>query len=87
MCFRDSFTLCGDKVVFQDGTDFDKCDAVVACTGYRNNFPFFDKYHPEISCAGCNPRTNYKQIFCIAHPGEVIRKILPTTVYIFVYQR
>eukprot|EP01036_Dinobryon_divergens_P025456 gene25455-34006_t len=68
---RDSFTLCGNKVVFQDGTEFDNCDAVVACTGYRNNFPFFDKYHPEIACAGCNPRTNYKQIFCIAHPGEV----------------
>ena len=30
--------------------------------GYRNCFPFFDEHHPELSCAGKNPRTNFKQV-------------------------
>jgi len=68
---RDSFELFEDKVVFKDGSEFPNCDAIVACTGYRNSFPFFDKHHPEICCAGMNPRSNFKQIFCIAHPGQV----------------
>lgn len=67
---RDNFELFDGKAVFEDGTEFE-CDAIVACTGYRNCFPMFDKYHPEISYAGCNPRTNYKQVFCIEHPGEI----------------
>lgn len=67
---RDNFELFENKVVFQDGTEFE-CDAIVACTGYRNCFPMFDEHHPEISTAGCNPRTNFKQVFHVAHPGEV----------------
>ena len=67
---RDNFVLEDGKTVFDDGSEF-KCDAIVACTGYRNVFPMFDQHHPEISHAGCNPRINYKQVFCIAHPGEV----------------
>jgi dimethylaniline monooxygenase (N-oxide forming) len=67
---RDSFELRENKAVFQDGTEFE-CDTIVACTGFRNAFPMFDKYHEEICFAGMNPRTNYKQVFCIAHPGEI----------------
>lgn len=67
---RDNFVLHENKAVFDDGTEFE-CDAIVACTGYRNAFPFFDQYHPEICAAGMNPRGNYKQVFCIAYPGEV----------------
>lgn len=67
---RDNFVLHEDRAVFDDGTEF-VCDAIVACTGFRNAFPFFDQYHPEICSAGMNPRTNYKQIFCVAYPGEV----------------
>jgi dimethylaniline monooxygenase (N-oxide forming) len=67
---RDTFELYANKAVFADGTEFE-CDAIVACTGYRNIFPMFDEHHPEISFAGQNPRTNYKQVMCIAHPGEI----------------
>lgn len=67
---RDNFELFDGKAVFADGTEFE-CDAIVACTGYRNCFPMFDKYHPEITRAGQNPRTNYKQIFCVEHPKEI----------------
>jgi dimethylaniline monooxygenase (N-oxide forming) len=67
---RDNFVLQEDKAVFEDGTEF-KCDTIIACTGYRNAFPFFDQYHPEICHAGMNPRSNFKQIFCIAYPGEI----------------
>eukprot|EP00606_Chrysophyceae_sp_TOSAG23-5_P000682 GSChrysophyteH2.ASY1.ANO1.1653.1 assembled CDS len=58
---RDTFELQGNKAIFKDGSEFE-CDSIVACTGYRNCFPFFDEHHPEISYHGCNPRTNYKQI-------------------------
>jgi dimethylaniline monooxygenase (N-oxide forming) len=67
---RDSFEIFEDKVVFADGSEF-QCDAIVACTGYRNAFPFFDEFHPDICCAGMNPRTNYKQVFAVDYPGEV----------------
>ena len=67
---RDSFELFENKAVFADGTEFE-CDAIVACTGYRNCFPMFDKHHPEVSYHGQNPRTNYKQVMCIAHPNEI----------------
>ena len=67
---RDSFEIFENKVVFADGSEFE-CDAIVACTGYRNAFPFFDETHPEICCAGMNPRTNYKQVFCVDYPGEI----------------
>ena len=50
-----------NKVVFADGTEFE-CDAIVACTGYRNAFPFFEEHHPELCFAGQNPRTNFKQV-------------------------
>ena len=59
-----------------------RCDAIVACTGYRNSFPMFE--HPDVCddvvCAGCgcktkdlnafgqNPRRLYKQIFCPVFP-------------------
>lgn len=68
--FRSNFTLQKDRAVFDDGSEF-LCDTVLACTGYRNAFPFFEKHHPEIASAGQNPRGNYKQIFVIDHPGEV----------------
>lgn len=67
---RDNFELFENKAVFKDGTEFE-CDAIVACTGYRNCFPFFDEHHPEITYAGQNPRTNFKQVFCVEHPGEI----------------
>ena len=67
---RDTFELQGNKAIFKDGSEFE-CDSIVACTGYRNCFPFFDEHHPEISYHGCNPRTNYKQIMCAAHPNEI----------------
>ena len=40
-------------------------------TGYRNIFPMFDEHHPEVSFHGQNPRTNYKQVMCMAHPSEI----------------
>ena len=68
-----------DKAVFDDGSEF-QCDAIVACTGYRNSFPFF--LHPDIAdevyCSksgmtytdlakSCqNPRLLYKQTI---HPS------------------
>lgn len=67
---RDDFELFENKAVFADGTEF-VCDEIVACTGYRNSFPFFDEFHPELCFAGMNPRTNFKQVFSIEHPGEV----------------
>lgn len=65
-----SFKLTEKTVEFEDGSSFE-CDAIVACTGYRNAFPFFEEHHPEICFGGQNPRTNYKQVFSIAHPGEI----------------
>lgn len=67
---RDNFVLQENKAVFEDGTEF-VCDSIVACTGYRNAFPYFDEYHEPICYAGMNPRTNYKQIFSIDYPGEI----------------
>mmetsp|Transcript_10743 Transcript_10743/g.9676 ORF Transcript_10743/g.9676 Transcript_10743/m.9676 type:complete len:565 (+) Transcript_10743:95-1789(+) len=67
---RDSFELFENKVVFADGSEFE-CDAIVACTGFRNVFPFFDEYHPEIAYAGMNPRTHFKQSIYIEYPTEV----------------
>merc|ERR1719230_1548179 len=75
---RDAFMLTADKkACFKDGTEF-QCDAIVACTGYKNSFPFFE--HPEVcdklACFKCgmktkeiaqfgmNPRRLYKQVFC-----------------------
>lgn len=64
---RDNFELHENKAVFEDGTEFE-CDSIIACTGYRNDFPFFDKYHPELACAGKTPRGNFKQIITIDYP-------------------
>lgn len=68
--FRNNFILQQDRAVFEDGSEFE-CDTVLACTGYRNAFPFFDEHHPELARAGQNPRGNFKQIFAIAFPGQV----------------
>ena len=82
---RDAFKLEAGRAVFRDGSTFD-CDAVVACTGYRNSFPMFE--HPDVRddviCGACgcrtrdlnafgqNPRRLYKQIFCPVFPdGQV----------------
>lgn len=67
---RDDFELFENKVVFKDGSEFE-CDAIIACTGYKNTFPFFDEYHKDLSFSGCNPRTNFKQCISIDYPGEV----------------
>lgn len=67
---RDSFELFENKAVFKNGDEF-VCDAVVACTGFRNAFPFFDEYHPSLCYAGMNPRSNFKQSICIEYPGEI----------------
>lgn len=75
---RDAFRLESNKAVFADGSEF-VCDAIVACTGYRNSFPFFEHadvvdtvFQPRAGLRGkCiaeqakNPRLNYKQVF---HP-------------------
>jgi dimethylaniline monooxygenase (N-oxide forming) len=68
---RDNFELHENKAVFEDGTEFE-CDAIIACTGYKNMFPFFEKYHPELVTAGRTPRGNFMQIFNIDYPGEVV---------------
>ena len=82
---RDAFKLTDTGAEFADGSTFD-CDAVVACTGYRNSFPMFD--HPDcredVICSKCgcrtkdlnafgqNPRRLYKQIFVPVFPdGQV----------------
>ena len=82
---RDAFKLTDTGACFADGSTFD-CDAVVACTGYRNSFPMFD--HPDcredVICSKCgcrtkdlnafgqNPRRLYKQIFVPVFPdGQV----------------
>ncbi len=67
---RDDFVLEENKAVFKDQTEF-VCDSIVACTGYRNTFPFFDEFHPELATAGCNPRSNFKQSIVIQYPGEI----------------
>ena len=70
---RDGFRLEENKAVFDNGEEF-KVDAIVACTGYRNSFPFFDHDELATDCGvkmkdlaeECrNPRKLYKQ--CI-HP-------------------
>ncbi|CAM9573118.1 unnamed protein product [Phaeothamnion confervicola] len=67
---RGDFELKEDKVVFADGTEFD-ADIIVACTGFRNNFPFVLETHPDIDQFGCNPRWLYKQVFHPNYNGEV----------------
>jgi dimethylaniline monooxygenase (N-oxide forming) len=67
---RDTFTLLEDRAVFANGDEF-VCDSIVACTGFKNAFPFFDEHHPSIAQAGMNPRTNYKQCILIEYPGEI----------------
>jgi len=69
--FRSEFELVENGALFKDGKSFE-CDTVIVCTGYKSAFPFFDKYHPEISHAGMNPRLNYKQIFNIQYPKEIV---------------
>ena len=72
---RDAFTLTKEgEAVFKDGSRF-KCDAIVACTGYKNSFPFFEtnEVADKLACFKCgmptkmlsqfgmNPRRLYKQ--------------------------
>lgn len=59
---RTNFELKEDRAVFDDGTAFE-CDAIVACTGYKNSFPFIENFDKELAECAKNPRTNYKQIF------------------------
>lgn len=50
-----------NTAVFGDGTTFE-ADVIVACTGYRNTFPFVEETHPDINEYGQNPRLLYKQV-------------------------
>lgn len=50
-----------NTAVFGDGTTFE-ADVIVACTGYRNTFPFAEESHPDINEYGQNPRLLYKQV-------------------------
>jgi len=68
---RDSWTLKGNKVVFQDGSEFE-FDIIIACTGYTNCFPFLEKNHPELASVACAPRTLFKQCIYPGHNGEVV---------------
>ncbi|CAM9408227.1 unnamed protein product [Choristocarpus tenellus] len=67
---RGGFELQEDRAVFEDGSVFE-CDIVVACTGYKNTFPFVEETHPDINEYGQNPRLLYKQIFHPKYNGEV----------------
>ena len=49
------------KAIFGDGSAFE-CDVIVACTGYKNTFPFAEETHPDIDEYGQNPRLLYKQV-------------------------
>lgn len=44
---------------------------IVACTGYKNTFPFVEETHPDINEYGQNPRLLYKQIFHPSYNGEI----------------
>ena len=78
---RDGFRLEEDKAVFDDGSEF-KVDAIVACTGYRNSFPFFDHDEVVTECGmkfkdlaeECrNPRKLFKQTIHPMFPnGELM---------------
>jgi dimethylaniline monooxygenase (N-oxide forming) len=68
--FSADFTLTAEGAVFADGSTF-ACDTVIACTGYRNSFPFFEKHHSELAKCGQTPCGNYKHIFAIDYPGEI----------------
>lgn len=67
---RGGFHLEGNTAVFGDGTTFE-ADVIVACTGYRNTFPFAEESHPDINEYGQNPRLLYKQVFHPNYNGEV----------------
>jgi len=82
---RDAFVMHENKVVFKDGSEF-ACDAIVACTGYRNSFPFFEHEDvcedvvcqksglkmKDIATMAKNPRLLYKQsIFPAFATGEI----------------
>jgi dimethylaniline monooxygenase (N-oxide forming) len=49
------------RVQFVDGTHFD-CDAIVLCTGYQTQFPFFAEHHPELVDMGTRVRGLYKRM-------------------------
>jgi len=81
---RDDFRLGKDRAFFADGSEFE-CDVIIACTGFKNTFPFFE--HPDVcdmvfdKCSGqtygemaalaTNPRLQWKQsIHCSAPDGS-----------------
>lgn len=55
------FCVTQTKAIFGDGSTFE-CDVIVACTGYKNTFPFVEETHPDINEYGQNPRLLYKQV-------------------------
>jgi dimethylaniline monooxygenase (N-oxide forming) len=67
---RGSFELREHSAVFTDGSEFE-ADVILACTGYRNTFPFVCETHPDINEFGQNPRWLYKQVFHPNYGGEV----------------
>eukprot|EP00904_Undaria_pinnatifida_P001516 jgi/Undpi1/11365/HiC_scaffold_30.g13662.m1 len=67
---RGGFELTETKAIFGDGSTFE-CDVIVACTGYKNTFPFVEETHPDINEYGQNPRLLYKQIFHPNYNGEI----------------
>mmetsp|Transcript_2540 Transcript_2540/g.3755 ORF Transcript_2540/g.3755 Transcript_2540/m.3755 type:complete len:555 (-) Transcript_2540:162-1826(-) len=67
---RGNFTLVENGAKFEDGSFFE-CEEIVACTGYRNSFPFVEETHPNIDEYGQSPRSLYKQIIHPLYNGEV----------------
>ncbi|CAM9432952.1 unnamed protein product [Discosporangium mesarthrocarpum] len=60
-----------NKAVFADGSEFE-CDTVVACTGYKNYFPFVQETHPDIDTFGRQPRMLLQtRVFHPNYNGEV----------------
>ncbi len=68
---RGSLKLRPGGADFDDGSTFD-CDVVLACTGFRRNFPFaVQGGHEDIDKYGQTPGLLYKHIFHPAYRGEV----------------
>ncbi len=50
-----------DAVVLDDGTAL-PCDAIVNCTGFSMDFPFFAQYHPDLYIRARNNRSLFKRL-------------------------
>ena len=61
---RDIVSCQGTTVRFTDGTSAE-VDAIVTCSGYRAEFPYFDESVP----AGTDPRKWFKYVFCNEDPS------------------